>query len=366
MKLKSILIIGALLASSLCLQAVGAAKPNEQRYRKAENFSELVGREVLNRQNEKLGKVKFITVDLENARLVEVVVTSGGGWFGFGATLTPVAPRALTQDADGGVLRLDVSKARFAAAPRFDESHTADATARTRVAEVIRYYGLQPWFFLDGQTVVKNAEILPLGHIERMDRILDLPISSVQRGYLGKVGTVMTDLPKGQVVHVIAVSAGMGGDNRVVVQARALHYNAARSALILDDNFKQLAGEPHFKWLNNNTFQEESYVNREVQADNGLHSKQNAQEGIVRSADAMEQGLNFRDREKTRIIMQAIQADPTLSANAKNVEVVTYHAQTTLRGHVNTIAGKTRVGEIAAKAGRPENVSNLLEVRPLR
>ena len=135
---------------------------------------------------------------------------------------------------------------------------------------------------------------------------------------------------------------------------------------MLDDNYKQLAGEPHFKWLNSNTFQQEAYVNREVQSDKGLHSKQNAQEGKVGSADAMEQGLNFRDREKTRIIMQAIQADPTLSANAKNVEVVTLNAQTTLRGHVNRIEGKQRIGEIAAKAGRPENVSNLLEVRPLR
>jgi hypothetical protein len=39
------------------------------------------------------------------------------------------------------------------------------------------------------------------------------------------------------------------------------------------------------------------------------------------------------------------------------------NAQTTLRGHVNSIEGKYKIGEIAKKAGRPENVSNLLEVR---
>ena len=78
----------------------------------------------------------------------------------------------------------------------------------------------------------------------------------------------------------------------------------------------------------------------------------------------MAQGQNFRDEQKTSRILQAIQADPALSANAKNVEVVTLNAQTTLRGHVNTAEGKRKIGEIAAKAGRPENVSNLLEVRP--
>ena len=59
-----------------------------------------------------------------------------------------------------------------------------------------------------------------------------------------------------------------------------------------------------------------------------------------------------------------IQADPTLSTTAKEIEVVTLNAQTTLRGHVNSVEGKQRIGEIAAKSGRAENVSNLLEVRP--
>jgi osmotically-inducible protein OsmY len=83
----------------------------------------------------------------------------------------------------------------------------------------------------------------------------------------------------------------------------------------------------------------------------------------VRNATAMDQGANFRDEQKTLRIQQAIQADPSLSANAKNIEVVTMNAQTTLRGHVNSIEGKYKIGEIAKKAGRPENVSNLLEVR---
>ena len=134
----------------------------------------------------------------------------------------------------------------------------------------------------------------------------------------------------------------------------------------MDDTKADVAGEPRFRWLNRSrtSYQEEQYVNRDVEADKGLHSKQNAQAGKVRNATPMEQGENFRDEQKTARIKQAIQADPSLSANAKNVEVVTHNAQTTLRGHVNSAEGKRRIGEIAAKAGRAENVSNLLEVRP--
>jgi len=366
MKATSILIIGACMALSIGPQAHAAINSKDLKYRSSENFQELVGLEVWNLQNEKLGKVKFVTADLENARLVEVVVTSGGGLFGIGAVKTAVAPRALALDSAGQVLRLDMSRAGFAAAPRFDPSHMAPATAAERVAAVDRYFGLKPWFFLPGQRVVEDAKILPLGHIRRLNDILGLRISSVQRGYLGKVGSLMTDLPKGQIVHVVAVANTMGANSSIVIQPRSLKYDAGHHALVVDNNYEQLAGEPRFKWLNSNSFQQEAYVNRQVQADKGLHSKQNANEGRVRNATAMERGEDYRDRAKTARIQQAIQADSSLSANAKNIEVVTLNGQTTLRGHVNAAEGKRKVGAIAAELGRPENVSNLLVVRPRR
>lgn len=364
MKLTSILITCAL--SLTCgLLAAETPKPNVDLFRQEESFTEFVGLEVWNLQNEKLGKVKFITADLENARLVEVVVTTSGGFLGFGGKTTSIPPRALTLDKSQRLLRVDMSKARFDAAPKFKPSDVAAYSNRSRVAEIIRYFGLQPWFFLEGQAVQKNTEILQLGNVQRTDDILGMQIHNTKGQYVGKVASLMMDLPKGQIVHVVDDTEAMGGNGSHFIQPRALRYNTAHSSLVLDDSLAKLKGEPSFKWTSSrrDAFQQEAYVNREVQADKGLHSKQNAQEGIVRNVTTMPQGLNFRDEQKTNLIMQAIQADPTLSANAKNVEVVTKNAQTTLRGHVNTAAGKQRIGEIAAKAGRPENVSNLLEVR---
>jgi osmotically-inducible protein OsmY len=46
------------------------------------------------------------------------------------------------------------------------------------------------------------------------------------------------------------------------------------------------------------------------------------------------------------------------------VEVGTLNGRVTLRGHVNTEEGKRVIGGIAAMTAQPENVSNLLEVRP--
>lgn len=339
--------------------------PNATHFRGTQDFSEIVDMPVWNLQNEKLGRLKSFTVDLQNGRLVEMVVSTGG-WMGMGGKELAVAPRALKIDTGAQVLRLDVTKERFLAGPRFDASHTNAATARQQVAGVLRYYGLQPWFFMEGQPVVKNAEILELGHVRRVDQVMEMQIFKPEGGYVGKVGSVFTDLPKGQIVHVVAVARGMGYGDRSVIQARALRYNAAHSALVLENNPTQLEGEPGFKWMSPTSFRQETYVNREVEADNGLHSRQNAQEGRVGGADAMQQGANFRDVQKTNVIRQAIQADATLSANAKNVEVVTLNGQTTLRGHVNTSQGKQRIGQLAVKSGLAENVSNMLEVRALR
>ena len=71
------------------------------------------------------------------------------------------------------------------------------------------------------------------------------------------------------------------------------------------------------------------------------------------------QGANFRDVQKTGKINQGVQS----TSNANNVQVTTLNAQTTLRGRVNSVAEKDKIGEIARQAGRPENVSNQIEVR---
>ena len=363
MKLSS-LLISSILVATCCVQAKEAAKPHELEYRDTEKFTKLIGLEIRNLQDEKLGKVKFITVDLENARLVEIVVTTTGGVWGLGTKITAVPPRACILDEEKNVMRIDTTKAKFNGAPTFDAKDIAASSQQKEVEEVNRYYGLQPWFFTKGQTVKKNEKILRLGYVQRTDKLLGLPIVNTKGAFVGHIETITMDLPKGEVVHIVAVTADKTSP-RSSVQARALKFNSARDGLILDDNMAELAGEPHFKWTNDKkkSFKQEAYVNREVEADNGHHSKQNAKEGIVSKSTSIEKGQNYRDEEKTRTILALIQAEPKLSATAKDIEVVTLNGQTTLRGHVDRTADKKKIGEIAMKAGQPENVSNLLEVR---
>ncbi len=78
----------------------------------------------------------------------------------------------------------------------------------------------------------------------------------------------------------------------------------------------------------------------------------------------MELGDNYRDRLKTAHIHERIQSSFGLSNSGRAVRVATLNAQTTLRGRVSTEVEKAQIGQIAMQAGRLENVSNLIEVRP--
>lgn len=267
MKFKSFFITVTLAFSYGSLQALDSAAPRAELFQNQQSTAEVIGTEVRNLQNEKLGRVKFITADLENARLVEVVISSGG-FLGMGGKMTSAPPRAFTMDANRQILRLDVSKARFDAAPAFKASDKAAYSHPNRVAAVIRYFGLQPWFYLEGQTGGNNAGTVRLGTVRRTEDILNLPIKSTAGQYLGQVGSLQFDLPKGQIVHVVDETQAMGDSSSYIIQARALRYNAARNGLVLNENFKALKNEPHFKWIGGTrqSYEEERSGNRKAKA----------------------------------------------------------------------------------------------------
>ena len=82
---------------------------------------------VKNNQDEKLGKVEDLAVDVESGRVVEVILSTGG-FLGIGDTLTAVPPGALHHDVAQKVLHLDADKAKLQGAPKFDNSKWDEST----------------------------------------------------------------------------------------------------------------------------------------------------------------------------------------------------------------------------------------------
>ena len=155
MKQKLQMIISASAASLLALSALAQDKSNPKpdqpdparqraaharadRLNGAAKASDLIGMTVKNYQNEKLGKVEDLAVDVESGRLVQVILSTGG-FIGIGDTLTAVPPGALHHDVDQKVLHLDADKEKLMAAPKCEMSNWAECCDADHLAEVYRH-----------------------------------------------------------------------------------------------------------------------------------------------------------------------------------------------------------------------------------
>ena len=143
MKRKIQIIISASAASVLALSALAQVTPapnkdepdythgrmshrqRPDRLNDAAKASDLIGMTVQNYQDEKLGKVEDLAVDVESGRVVQVILSTGG-FLGVGDTLTAVPPGAFHRDVTNKVLHLDADKAKLKDAPTFEMSKWAD------------------------------------------------------------------------------------------------------------------------------------------------------------------------------------------------------------------------------------------------
>lgn len=257
MKLSSKPLIGSILIVTCCLsQAMGAPtasqklNPTVASVRPAMSpsfkgeidgpklrFAELIGQEVFNFQNERLGRIKAMTADLSHSRLVEVLVSTRSGMLWLHETITPVPPTAFTINSDGDVVRLNMSKERFAAAPKLPAMNTTVYAQTDRAAASSRYFGVKPWFEPGG-----------LGHIETTGAIRLMQIKSPQGKYLGQVGTLLLDLHTGRINQVVDATESFDRNGNRVLSPSALTYNAKHDALVLNETLPQLANAPHFRW----------------------------------------------------------------------------------------------------------------------
>jgi sporulation protein YlmC with PRC-barrel domain len=92
---------------------------------KVHKASSLTGMNVMNHQNEKLGDIKDIVLDLPSGK-ISYVVLSVGGFLGIGDKLIAVPPSAFTFSANRDALLLDADKARIESAPGFVQTAWPD------------------------------------------------------------------------------------------------------------------------------------------------------------------------------------------------------------------------------------------------
>jgi sporulation protein YlmC with PRC-barrel domain len=371
--------------------------------------SDLIGMTVKNPQEETLGKVNDLAVDVESGRVVQVILSTGG-FLGIGDTLTAVPPGALHHDVAQKVLHLDADITKLKSAPAFETSKWAECCDSNHLSAVYGYYGQESaltfirqgdagrdgaprtdgaWttqtplqadasqaerrLWTEKQTRIPTAR---LSQMQKASKLMGMTVKNLQDENLGNVENLLVDLPSGRVVAVIVSSGGfLGiGDALSAVPPTALRFTTERDALQLDASKELLAKAPHFTGDRWPDFADAAYAGGVYRAYNvepyfatdvttaADNTARNVRDRDERTLTPLDQGNSKADVSITAQIRKEIVAGRNMSVNAKNVKIITNAGRVTLRGPVNTAEEKRLIGEIAARIARFENVDNQLEV----
>jgi sporulation protein YlmC with PRC-barrel domain len=110
--------------------------------------SEVMNMKVENTQNQGLGQVQNLMVDIQKGRVLYVIL-GAAPVLGRGEHLLAMPPNAFTMGDDRKTLVTDADKAKLEAAPRFTRANLRELANPTRAAEIYRYYGKQAYWSTD-------------------------------------------------------------------------------------------------------------------------------------------------------------------------------------------------------------------------
>ena len=110
--------------------------------------STLEGDKILCIEDEEVGKVKEIMLDVESGTIAYVVMKSGG-FLGIRDKLMAIPWSALTLDTDRKCLLLAMPADRVKNAPGFDKDHWPSMVDTTWATSLHQYYGIEPYWDID-------------------------------------------------------------------------------------------------------------------------------------------------------------------------------------------------------------------------
>lgn len=103
---------------------------------------DLIGTKVKNFENEELGRIKDVIIDMEYDSASYAIITHGG-FLGMGEKLYAVPFQALELNAERDSLTLDVSLERLHNAPGFVTENWPEAPSYEYLTDVYNYFGYE-------------------------------------------------------------------------------------------------------------------------------------------------------------------------------------------------------------------------------
>jgi sporulation protein YlmC with PRC-barrel domain len=377
--------------------------PSVNRIAGAAKASDLIGMDVRNRQNEKLGKIEELAVDMESGRVVQAIVATGG-FIGIGESLTAVPPGALRYDDTLKVVHLDATKETLQSAPKFENSKWAEYSDASHVAATYRHFDQEQAYnfvqaegsgrttttgqrvtsprgtndaqrnrdmagtrqpdgtWTPGRDASQSQYLIPaarLGQVEKASKLTGKAVKNLQDEKIGDIKDLVVDLQSGRVLAVIVETGDyLGMDDQLsAVPPSAFRFAPDRETLQLSVTKEQLSQAPHFKPNQWPDFNQPSYAGGIYRAyriepyfstDASDDTRRNVRDRDYRTSGTNapnNSGRNIRDRDNQTVTpfdQGTSQADVAMTAQIRN-EIINARGLSLNARNVKIITNEGRV-----------------------
>jgi sporulation protein YlmC with PRC-barrel domain len=106
---------------------------------------DVIGKNVVNLQGKDVGDIEEVVIDSVASR-VTYAVMSFGGFLGIGDKLFAVPWESLNYDKADDVYVMKADRDLLKNAPGFDKDNWPDMSDPTRLSEIYKYYGSEPYW----------------------------------------------------------------------------------------------------------------------------------------------------------------------------------------------------------------------------
>lgn len=367
---------GANATTSITAGRTDTPDGNSARHHRA---SEIIGMDIVNRQNEKVGAVSDLAIDFSGQRVTAVIISSGG-FLGIANELSIVPPTALMLNVDGKQFTSELTKDLLTDAPRFQGSEFPNLNDRDYLAGVYKAYSAEPYL----EKIDRGADE-GTRRILRASELLGMNVDNYQDDTIGEIHDLILNSRLDRVNAVVVSSGGFLGVGEQLSVLPVGAVSTTKDAVLVNATKETLEKSPRFttaSWpenMNDPGYLVDVYSPYEYRSDTKSDvdinaSADNAKTDRPRTTEtvddtnaarktAQDQSNNLGDVSVSTNIRKRLVSDDDLSFSAKNVRVITYEGKVTLAGQVSSKEELDRVLEIANEEAGSEKVTNQLTVK---
>lgn len=324
--------------------------------------SKVIGMNLMNQQDEKVGSVEDLIVDLNDRRVVAVIISSGG-FLGIANELSVVPPSALQVNTEGKAFTGNFTKEQLTNAPRFQGTDYPDFNDRTFLRNVYEVYQAKP--YLDALDRDRGEGVLQT-QTRRASELLGMTVKNYQDDSIGSIHELVLSGNLDRVNSVVVSSGGFLGIGETLSVLPAGAITSTKDAVLVNATKETLQRSPRITadaWperMNDPAYLVDVYSPYEYRANGDGEVNGNGKE--TDPVTAQQQSRNPGDLTLTTNIRKRLIADDQLSFGSQNIQVVSRDGKVSLLGQASSKEEMNRIVEIAKDEAGPDLIDNRLTV----